>query len=201
MKTAKKSLSSYLFYPHLHLDGWKAIAVGLGIQLLAAILAHFLSGRYDGLLDYHLVEEANLHNTVLDLTINLFSLLLVFGGCIGLIGRGRNRLIDVVGLVLLARAPVVVLPLLNIGDYFRQMTPRLLTEPGALNELPTPTETILLLLFALIALAILAWWLILLYRVYSLLIYKSTYAYTLLFVLLVVLGEYISKSLILIFNT
>jgi len=200
MKTAKNKLITYLFYPYQSVDGWKAISWGLGIQLLATLLAYFMSGRFDGFLDYHLVDNATLYQTAFDQLINVSTMLLVFGATIALISRGRNRGSDLIGLLLIARAPVVVLPLLNIGDFFRQLTPRLLADEMALSKLPSPAESFILLLFSLLALSILVWWLVMLFQVYRLLLHKTGFGYTLLFLGLVVLAEYISKSLILLLN-
>ena len=189
---------SYLFQPHRFVDGWKAFGIGLGFQVLATLFAFLLSGRFDGILDFHFFDESSLRQAVTDQLINIAVLWLVFGGSIAIISRGRNRWSDVLGLLLLARAPVMLLPLLNLGDYFRQLSPRLLTEENALSNLPTPSESFLLLLFSLVALAILAWWLVLLFRVYRLFIHKTSVSYTLLFIVLVVFAEYISKSLLLL---
>lgn len=200
MKPPKNKIIGYLFQPYLYVDGWKAIGWGLGFQLLATLLAFLLSGRFDGFLDYHFGDKLRFSQVASDQLINLAVLLLVFGGCITLMSRGRNRLTDVIGLLLLARAPVVLLPLLNLGDYFRQLSPRLLTDELALSQLPTPAESIALLLFSLFSLAILVWWLVMLFQVFRLLIHKTGMGYTLLFILLVVLAEYLSKSLLLMLN-
>lgn len=201
MKTAESSLQTYLFYPHRHLDGWKALAIGLAFQVMATLLAFLLSGRFDGILDYHFVSTSSLGQTTLDQVINIVVLWLVFGGSIFLISRGRNRWSDVLGLLLLARAPVIFLPLLNVGDYFRELSERLFAGGAPLQELPSPAESLYLLLFSLLTLAILVWWLVLLFRVYRLLIHKTGTGYTLLFIGLVVFAEYLSKTLLLLLQS
>lgn len=200
MKPPKNKVLGILFQPYLLIDGWKALGWGFGFQLVAVLFAFLLHGRYDGFLDYHFGDYIGVGQVFIDQTINIAVLLLVFGGCILIMSRGRNRWQDVVGLLLVSRAPVILLPLLNLGDYFRQLSPRLLTDKGALSQLPTPAESILLLLFSLLSLAILVWWLVMLFQVFRLLIHKSGIGYTLLFIGLVVLAEYLSKSLILLFN-
>jgi len=198
MKTTENLLIHYLFNPHRHLDGWKAFTIGLFFQILATLLAYLLNGRFDGILDYHFVATANLGQTLMDQSINIAVLWLVFGGSVAIISRGRNRWSDVLGLLLLARAPVVFLPLLNLGDYFRKLSERLFAGGVPLQELPSPAESFYLLLFSLFTLAILIWWLVLLFRVYRLLIHKTGTGYTLLFIGLVVFAEYLSKTLLLL---
>jgi hypothetical protein len=200
MKTPKNKLIGYLFQPYHYIDGWKALSWGLGFQLLATLLAYFMSGRYDGFLDYHFGDAPALGQIAVDQLINLALLILIFGGCILLLSGSRNRWTDLIGLLLLARAPVVLLPLLNLGDYFRQLSAQIVPDGQTLSRLPSAAESFALLLFSLLSLAILIWWLVMLYQVFRLLLHKSGLPYTLLFIGLVVLAEYLSKSFLLIFN-
>lgn len=193
MKAAKPRLSDWLFQPQRYVTGNNALWIGGGCFLLAGLLAWLLNGRYDGFLDFHLDESPAFTTVMSDLAIVLLLLLALPGGYIFWKSGRKNRWQDVVGLLLLSRSPMLLLPLLNLGGFLRAAIPTDLTEAGAIEKLSDPFNSLLVLLLAVITIAISIWHLLLLYRSMALLTQKKD---VLPFILLVVAAEWLSKILI-----
>lgn len=112
---SKMSLSKMLFNPFERYAGGTALIAGVGIAMVAALLASLFYTRFDGVLDVHTVfEKVTLTTALIDQAVNAISLFVVLY-LLALVSGARGiRAIDVLGTLMLARAPLVFVPLLNI---------------------------------------------------------------------------------------
>jgi hypothetical protein len=193
MKTANPRLTDWLFQPQRYISGNNALWIGSSTFLLAGLFAWLFNGRYDGFLDFHLVNNVSFTTVLSDMAILLLLLLLLPGGYIFWKTGRKHRWQDVVGFLLLSRSPMMLLPWLNLGGFLQAAIPSDLTEAGALEKISTPFYSLLVLLLAAVTIAISIWHLLLLYRSMALLTQKKD---VLPFVLLVIVAEWFSKILI-----
>lgn len=107
-----------LFTPFERYAGGEALTAGLIFALLAALGAVLFSTRFDGVLDAHFVTgEVTVATAIIDQSVNLLSAFTVFYLLAYLMGARGMRAVDMAGTLSAARAPYVLMPLLNINDF------------------------------------------------------------------------------------
>lgn len=161
-------MKQLLFNPFTKTAGIKAFAIGMLFLLLSSFLAGLFGARYDGVLDMHLTAKSSFLKALYDNLINVASLTFFFY-LFALIFTGtRTRFVDILGTVTLARFPMALIPLTNIGNFNYEMGVKMTEIQNPPHTFPlTITETIFLVLSVLFILLVIVWYVVLLYRAYA----------------------------------
>lgn len=152
------SLKKLLFNPFHRYAGLQAAVFGLAVALAAAVLASIFQTRFDGVLDAHYMPgEVSLPTALIDQAVNAVSLFVVFYAAALIAGARHTRPIDILGTLMLARAPYLLVPFFNIGGNFSRAGKEL-TESVATNPANPDLDALLLIIpGALVMLLILIW--------------------------------------------
>jgi len=142
------------FDPFERFGGGVAAGLGLGVSALAVVTTRF-GGRFDGCLDFHLTGEnvAPLRTSLLEQSIDWAVPALLFFGYARALTAGV-RLVDFIGFVGLARAPLLLAALLGLV-----LAPPM--APHGAGGLPVISPALILLGLAMLPLV--AWFGVLLY--------------------------------------
>lgn len=129
------SFKKLIFNPFERYAGLQAAVFGLAVALLAAVLASMFQTRFDGVIDAHFVPaEVSLQVALLDQAVNVVSLFVVFYLAALIAGARHTRPIDILGTMMLARTPYLIVPFFNIGGGFsrigQELTDSLSTNPS-----------------------------------------------------------------------
>lgn len=152
----------YLYNPFARIAGLQALLYGLAIALIAALLASFFATRFDGVMDAHFVtSEVSLATALVDQAVNALSLFAVFYLAALVLGARHVRPVDMLGTLLLARAPYAVLPLFNIGDFFSGRAAAVMESIHANPTEPDLSLVLPLVPMILLTLVILVWLIVL----------------------------------------
>lgn len=167
MPPRPNQLLDWLFNPFLFVAGLPALGAGLALLLLNIGLAQVAGMHFDGLLHIGLGPWSPARQLLLAvLTMTLLILLLWIAG--KLQSGSRFRLLDLAGTQLLARWPFTfaVLPLLV--PEFRAIFLRISTlPPGDIPAQLSGSDMFSLTAYSLLALAVTAWTLTLMYRSFA----------------------------------
>lgn len=107
-----------LFNPFERYAGLQALTAGAVIALLAALGASLFQTRFDGVLDAHYISgEVDFVTALSDQLINPACAFVTFYLLAVILGARGLRPVDMLGTLMLARAPYVFMPLANIGGY------------------------------------------------------------------------------------
>lgn len=102
-----KEFWGLMFNPFIKIAGWEALGLGLAVNILAAFIGVYSRTVFDGAFDIHLVNWTNFIRSFSYLGIGLFSLIFAMTIMVFVISR-NFRIVDVVGTILLARAPFIL---------------------------------------------------------------------------------------------
>lgn len=171
------------------------LTLGILFAILGSLLGYLFYARFDGVLDLHFTPEIQLFQPFLDNLINvvvLTALLYPAGRMI----NAKTRLVDVLGASLIARTPLYLLPLFNIGNFISDATSSVV-DPETLEIVGmSPNVIIPILIFAFFTILATVWYLTLLYNGFRVASNAKGTKPVVLFVLAVLLAEIISKYLI-----
>jgi len=108
---------NFLLNPFDKIAGQQALLYGLIIMLVSAFLSILFNARFDGILDLHFTNVSpGWKVALLDQGVNIVSLFIAFFIVARLFGAKHTRWIDIIGTFALARAPYMLLPLLNFNN-------------------------------------------------------------------------------------
>ncbi|MDP4274623.1 MAG: hypothetical protein Q8907_10125 [Bacteroidota bacterium] len=105
-----KEFWGLMFNPFIKIAGWEALGLGLAINIIAAFIGVYSRTVFDGAFDVHLVAGTNFISSFAYLGIGLLSLIFTLTIMAFVISR-NFRIVDVVGTILLARAPLILVSL------------------------------------------------------------------------------------------
>lgn len=153
-------------YREIHL-----LSIGGIATLLGTVIAYLLKGRFDGVLDFHLVDDVSITQAIIDTSVNIICLV-TFLFIVSKYINIKTRLIDIISVVIIARIPLYFIPLLTIDNRLKNATDELLqlVNPEKITSLHSeiPTEAlVIVMLFAILSLFILSWSIVLLYNGYK----------------------------------
>lgn len=107
-----------LFNPFERYAGLQALTAGAVIALLAALGASLFQTRFDGVLDAHYITgDVEFVTALIDQLINISCAFVAFYLLAVILGVRGLRPVDMLGTLMLARAPYALMPLANIGGY------------------------------------------------------------------------------------
>jgi hypothetical protein len=171
----------------------KLLIAGTAALAAGSTAAYFAGGRFDGVIDFHLVPNVSWQVPFLDNIINTVSLL-IFLYIAGYIINKRTRIIDILTTSLIARVPFYILPLAGGSNVMRGLEAKSNpANPDFLNF--TTQETLVISAFAIFAIATLVWFIILLYNGFKTAANAKTLTHKFYFAIAVLLAEVLSSIL------
>lgn len=182
-----------LFNPFEHYSEKALVIFGIIILTIASLAAWRFGGRYDGVVDFHLVDGVALWQPFADNAIATFSLVLPLFLLAKKINR-RTRLIDIIAAALVARTPFLPEPFFNIGGYFGNTLNGIKDQymSNGSSVLPDTADLILISAFSLVSILLLVWFAILLYNGFKTATNIKKTADIILFVVAVIIAKIIS---------
>jgi len=173
---------------------------GLLMLVVGSFIGYLFNGRFDGIVDLHFVALTELPEVFIDNCINTL-LLTVFLFLYGLTINTKTRIIDLLNTALIARIPLYVLPFFNVNNLIITTTDNLVQMANTNSfESMTITDTIILLVFGVMALVTLVWFAILLWNGFRVATNAKGTKKVVLFIVVVLAAEIVSKYLIIQFN-
>ncbi len=173
---------------------------GLVLTLIGSLLGYLFNGRFDGIVDFHLLESVTFFEVVLDNffnTVLLTMLLYITGKLI----NSKTRFVDVLNASLLARIPFYILPFFNFNNVMYDVSNRTydIMVAGSFNAISTP-DIILLMLFSFVAICTLIWFSVLLWNGFKVATNAKGIKNIILFIFTILVVEVVSKYIITTFN-
>ena len=173
---------------------------GLVLTLIGSFLGYLFNGRFDGIIDFHLLESVTFFEVVLDNffnTVLLTTLLFITGKLI----NSKTRFVDVLNASLLARIPFYILPFFNFNNVMYDVSNRTysIIVAGSFNAISTP-DMILLMLFSFVAICTLIWFSVLLWNGFKVATNAKGIKNIILFIFTILAAEVVSKYIITTFN-
>jgi hypothetical protein len=193
-------MKAILFNPFEKYNAEKLLVIGILGMLVGSYLGAFFNARFDGVLDMHFVKSTSLQQVLTDNIINTVCLSLLLYIAAILI-TPKTRIIDILGVVVISRITLYIVPLINIGYTFQDSTRALLENMDSLQNGSLQGINIgIILLFSLVLLTVVVWYVSLLYKGFKLSANAKGRKGIILFILAIILAELISKFLISQFN-
>lgn len=109
-------MKTLLFKPFEKYSENRLLITGLLALFIGTGLAFLLNTRFDGALDIHYGMEVQFQTAVIDQALALVSLVL-FLFLAGILVNPKTRFVDILSTVLIARIPLYLASLLNLGGY------------------------------------------------------------------------------------
>lgn len=109
-------MKTLLFKPFEKYSENRLLITGLLALFIGTGLAFLLNTRFDGALDIHYGMEVQFQTAVIDQALALVSLVL-FLFLSGILVNPKTRFVDILSTVLIARIPLYLASLLNLGGY------------------------------------------------------------------------------------
>ena len=173
---------------------------GLVMTLIGSFLGYLFNGRFDGIIDFHLIESVTFFEVVLDNffnTILLTMLMFITGKFI----NSKTRFVDVLNTSLIARIPFYILPFFNFNNVMYDLSNRTysIIVAGSFNAISTP-DIILLMLFSFVAICTLIWFSVLIWNGFKVATNAKGIKNIIVFIFTILVAEVISKYIITTFN-
>lgn len=151
---------SLLFNPFTRLAGGKALAIGLIIMAIVAVIGAYSQVYFDGALDIHAKPLSDLPAALIFMATGYVALVVVFY-IMGLIFSKKVRFIDIAGTVALSRFPYLLAALAGflINDTMRAVEQGLIPANSISKSVSFPFLTV-------IVLVVIIWHIALLYNAY-----------------------------------
>lgn len=151
-------MKKLLFNPFEKIAGKEALAAGIAVAIISALLAAQTNTRFDGVLDIHFVSgDVLLKTAAIDQVVNLGSLFIAFYLLALAFGAKGTRPLDVVGTLALARAPFVLAPLVNTTGIFSKFSAQFETNSTDKIAEITPTDLLPLAPLLLVIIFLSVW--------------------------------------------
>lgn len=189
------TLARWLFNPFVRVAGANSLAAGLAVIVLGGLAAAGAGIRFDGLLDMHFVHAVPVSLPILEGLLNWVVITILLALVARLFGGGSGvRLIDIAGTQALARAPLVlaagICALPWIQNSLAEMSSAL--QSGAFDALGPGA-----LVGSLAMLAGIGWMVALMWNAFRISCNMKGGRAVALFIGAVVVGELVTKSLVL----
>lgn len=186
-------MKKLLFNPFEKFDAKPLLFFGLIATVLGSVLGYAFSARFDGVLDLHFTYDVQY---VEPFTDNVFNIAVLFA-VLYAFGRGINpkiRPIDILATAMIARLPLYLVCLTNLGGKLFQQTETML-QLGPNELLSNPSDLIFVTVMGLLMFPFLVWYIAMLYNGFKVAVNVKTTKHKLLFALAVIVAEILSKIL------
>ncbi len=158
-----------LFNPFLYVAGWTSLWLGLFIMFLTALLGYFSNMHLEGVIGVGIGVPAPFYVFVFEAigAWLILSLMLFITGKIT--SKTSFRLLDILGTQALARAPMLLAPLISFPEFNRRVTQYLLWKFLGLGDevIASQVDIVLYVLVVLLMLLIVIWTITLMYNAYK----------------------------------
>ena len=192
-----------LFNPFEKYSEKTLLIFGIVATLLGSFLGYLMNARFDGIVDMHLVREVQFQTILIDNIINtlvLFILFFVFGKIV----NSKTRAIDILNVSLICRIPMYLVVLGNIGGYLERATQSMLNgiDLDNLQNIPQfeMLDLFVILIFSVVSIGFLVWMIVLLWKGFKTATNTKRTRDIIIFIMLFILAEVLSKYLIGTFN-
>jgi len=180
------------------------LLVGIASLLVGSWLGFLMNARFDGVIDMHLVTSIYWYEPFLDNVLNVVSLFLVFF-IFGKIINLKTRVIDILNTSLICRIPMYLIPLTNLGGYLQTATNRMI-EGVDFDNLQNPpsfqiSDMVVMLLMAIVSIGLIIFMIALFWKGFKTSTNSKGIKNIVMFVLLFLIAEIVSKLLITSFNS
>ena len=167
------SAATWLFNPFKYIAGWRALLIGLLIIVGIGLAGYASNIHFDGVLDIHIGAEAPLWFFITEGIVAWLCLSVVLAVTGLIVSPSSFRMLDLFGTQALARSPGVLVVLMMlifpIRESIDKVTAQLTQAGGKAN--PTldiaTADAILFGLMMVVALTVIAWTVLLMYRAYA----------------------------------
>ncbi|RBL88924.1 YIP1 family protein [Chitinophaga flava] len=173
-------MTTWLFRPFTYIAGGKALLAGWIIMLITAVAAYFSGTHFDGAIDAHATWPAPYYHYLLEPLIAWLCTVIICYVAAKIFSKSSFRLIDLAGTLALARAPLLILALVNF----------------AMPVVRTPADiTPQAMAIGLIAAPFVGWMLVLLYQAFSISTNLKGNKAVIIFISALLVAEIVSKIL------
>lgn len=192
-----------LFNPFEKYSEKTLLIFGIVATLLGSFLGYLMNARFDGIVDMHLVQGARFQNILLDNLINTLVLFILFFA-FGKIINPKTRAIDMLNVSMICRIPMYLVALGNIGGYLERATQSMLNgiDLDNLQNIPQfeMLDLFVILIFSVVSIGFLVWMIVLLWKGFKTATNTKRTRDIIIFIMLFILAEVLSKYLIGTFN-
>lgn len=198
-------MKTILFNPFEKYADRGLMIAGIVFTLLGSLLGYWCRARFDGILDLHFVLSGFLYEPFIDNFVNILSLSFI----LFLLGKYLNtktRFIDLLITTMIARTPIYLLSLMNIGGNMSKMSEQFFSIMNPENAIPTAeidtlmailTEHAFLLTITSIATILgLIWYIALLLNGFKIASHAKGTKSVVLFIAAILVAELLSKIII-----
>lgn len=179
-----------LFNPFSKIAGWQAFALGLVFVLITGLLGAYANIAYDGVIDVHLTESLTVKDSFVILAIDIVSAVGVFF-IAGLVISRHVRFVDILGTMILARAPLIILSMIGLF-----IEPLSLSVDEILDNPMALFRNTGIILFSVICIPILIWFITLMFNAFKVSSGAKGAKLIMAFIIGLIIAEIISKILI-----
>lgn len=156
-------MKQLLFKPFEKFSATQLIIAGILFTAMGTWFATLFSGRFDGALDFHIINSCIRGQAIIDNLINI-TCLFIFLFIAGKLINPKTRVIDILSTTIYARLPLYLLPLLNFnGKLGLNGDP---TDLSAMQEY-VMNNMLSIILVAIVTLLFVVWYIVLLYNGYK----------------------------------
>src|SRR5690554_380611 len=192
-----------LFNPFEKYSEKTLLIFGISATLLGSLVGYLMNARFDGIIDMHLVQGARFQNILLDNLINTLVLFILFFA-FGKIINPKTRAIDMLNVSMICRIPMYLVALGNIGGYLERATQNIM-EGVDLDNLQNMPEfelldLLVILIFSILSIGFLIWMIVLFWKGFKTATNTKRTRDIILFIILFIVAEVLSKYLIGTFN-
>lgn len=192
-----------LFNPFEKYSEKTLLIFGISATLLGSLVGYLMNARFDGIIDMHLVQGARFQNILLDNLINTLVLFILFFA-FGKIINPKTRAIDMLNVSMICRIPMYLVVLGNIGGYLERATQSMLNgiDLDNLQNIPQfeMLDLFVILIFSVVSIGFLVWMIVLLWKGFKTATNTKRTRDIIIFIMLFILAEVLSKYLIGTFN-
>lgn len=175
------------------------LIAGLLFSGIGTSLAFLFNARFDGVIDLHFTKGVSFYEVIIDLFNTIFCTFLI----LFITGRYINkktRVIDILCTVMIARIPFYLLTLFNSNNMIYKSTESMLNlaKPEDMAHINIGDMAVILV-FAIITIAFLVWFFILLWNGFKVATNAKGTKHVLLFSAAIVIAEILSKTFLYIY--
>lgn len=186
-------MKKLLFNPFEKYDGRALLAIGLVATLIGSMLGFAFNARFDGAIDMHFSYAVTFAQPFTDNVFNIAILFFAFH-IFGYTINKKTRPADILGTVMLARLPFYLGTLTNINGFISRTTEAMLGLDMNNIQL-NPADLTIIVVSSLITLALLVWYIALLYNGFKVATNLKTTNQKVMFAVTLIVAEILSKIL------
>ncbi len=192
-----------LFNPFEKYSEKTLLIFGIVATFSGSFLGYLMKARFDGIVDMHLVKNIKWNEPLVDNIINvlvLFVLFFAFGKMI----NSKTRAVDILNVSLICRIPIYLVSLTNLGGILEKSTQNMMDKIDFenLNNIPQfeLSDMIIILVFSVVMILLLIYMIVLFWKGFRTATNSKGAKNIIIFIVLFIIAEILSKYLILTFN-